>query len=160
MDGLSSGFVVFIIIVFLFLFACLCIYACEKIGGWYNNICDFSWMNTDYPARGKNKMQGKEKNKEMSASLLIDALIKEIIKARYCEIILDNPPMDEGTMAKRVANLKKLESSYPEFKHPYSPTQYFGHDERKAIEAYGAKEWSKLKRTMNLTCPVFGDLHA
>lgn len=78
-------------------------------------------------------------------------LIRELIKAIYVQNMLGSSLFKFGIQQNKMKQLRKLEEIYPEMTRSFSPTQYSGFDEYKAIQAYGGIEnWNKVKGMINL----------
>lgn len=118
----------------------------DTLNAWLDKFINIDFMG------GNNTMHHPYENNSYEQFI---SLVHEIIRARYCKEVLNNPSMSEEVYSARMAKLRKLLWNHPEHNRWYSPTHYEGFDEKMASDAYGKTKWGEMKRTLNLTKPTF-----
>ena len=63
-----------------------------------------------------------------SVKIKIDQLREELNRHNYNYYVLNTPEISDYNFDMKMKELERLESSYPQFDDPYSPTQRVGSD--------------------------------
>lgn len=126
----------------------------ENICTWWSEfkvgISDMRWGIYDLDLPPHHQPMPKLRGQVADAQDKMKVLIMDLLKAKYCAVILNNPVLTAAKYEEKLNILRKLEESYPQLKQWYSPTHYYGPVEGAALAAFGG-EWQIMKNTLELT---------